>query len=392
MDIIGTIIYIVLFIIFIGAAGIIIYVGQDYFNYKSDSTYRIRTAINNTTDNNKKIVDTTIDLTDKINYSSSNMSNIMLSLNDSVSNNNVKINTIKDDNNSINSNINSFDVNLKRYFNFYDGDNNIGTNSETDNNNKIYNYLFSANDSKKLELINSTTAIAGMTINTTDDINSFKICDGNNADNCINMKNNLGNFIISPSNVNTSNIQFKSNGVDSIPALNIDLQNRVTYFNGNITDSSMYVNDSGVYVKNPINIFNVDNVTIAVNAASEALDASTNALTAKNITLEQVLIASSTELDASGNSKYTTIEKNTAKENASNAADNAELLSFKAYSAALKALEAATAEETINSTSQSAINARSSATAATTSASSARTHATEARTKFNTIPSTLSSV
>jgi len=380
MDIIGTIIYIVLFIIFVGAAGIIIYVGQDYFNYKSDSTYRISTAINNTNDTNQKIVDTTIDLTDKINYSSSNMSNIMLSLKDSVSNNNVKINTIKDDNNAINSNISSFDANLKRYFNFYDGDNNIGTVSETDNNNKIYNYLFSANDSKKLELINSTTAIAGMTIKTTDDNNSFKICDGNNADNCINMKNNLGNFIISPSNVNTSNIQFKSNNDNSIPALNIDLQNRVTYFNGNITESSMYVNDSGVYVKNPINTLNVDNVTIAVNAASEALDASTNALTAKNITITEVNNA-----NASGVSEA---DKTAATISAKIATDNAELLSFKAYSAALKALEAATAEETINSTSQSAINARSSATAATTSASSARTYAIEARTKFNTIPST----
>lgn len=258
MDILSIIIYIVLFIIFVGAVGIIVYVGQDYFNYKTDSTYKIRSAINNNNDTNKKLVDTTIDLTDKINYSSSNMSNIMLSLNDDVSKNNIKIDTIKNDNISINSNISSFDANLKRYFNFFDGDNNIGTISETDNNNKIYNYLFSADDSKKLELINSTTAIAGMTINTTNDIDSFKICDGNNANNCINMKNNDGGFIISPSNENTSNIQFKKN-IDSIPALNIDLQNSITYFNGNnTTESSMYVNESGVYVKNPITVLNVN--------------------------------------------------------------------------------------------------------------------------------------
>ena len=113
--------------------------------------------------------------------------------------------------------------------------------------------MFDGNTQKSLDLISKTTAVAGMTIYTTDnDTTSFEICDAINKLNCIKMKNSGSNFVISPSNKITSNIIFQ-NGTTPQTVLKVDLNNSTTYFNGNNSNESvMYVNDYGIHMNKPI--------------------------------------------------------------------------------------------------------------------------------------------
>jgi len=237
MDIIGSLIYLILIVVFLGAIGVISFVAYDYFNYKNDNTLKLNNAISNT-DNNKK----------EINIITTNTSNLdvsLQSLNKSVTNKNLLLDTIDITVKKNTSNFPTFDANLKNFFTFSNNNSNI-------NSGLFDYYMFESQSVKSLELISKTTAVAGMTINTKDDATSFEICDATNKLNCIKMKNTGSDFVISPSNTNTSNIIFK--GIDGTKSvLNVDVLNKTTYFNGdNITDSSMYINDVGLYVNKPI--------------------------------------------------------------------------------------------------------------------------------------------
>lgn len=239
MDIISSLIYLILIVIFLGAIGVISYITYDYFNYKKDTSLKLDNAIINS-DNNKKEINDII-------TNNSNLDMSFKSLNKDVVNKKILMDTMDNTIRKNSSNITTFDSNLKNFFTFSDNNSNINTGL-------FEYYMFGSESVKGLELINKTTAIAGMTINTKDDNTSFEICDTDNKLNCIKMKNANNNFIISPSNNNTSNIIFKNNdGTTSETVLKIDFNNKTTYFNvdGN-NDSTMYVNNEGVYINKPI--------------------------------------------------------------------------------------------------------------------------------------------
>lgn len=283
MDIIGSLIYLILIIIILGAFGVIIYVAYDYYNYKKDNSLRLDTAIINTDTNKNKIQEVAINtsnmngtfnnffnsLANNITGDSSNLNSDKSvnyqNLSKNISNKFLSMNTMDSTIKSHTSNINTFDANLKKYFTFSNNGSNI--------NNGLFEYYMFGNDSiKGLELINKTTAVAGMTIQTNDNNSFFEICDAANKLNCIKMKNTGTNFMISPSSTNTSNILFKGiTNNSSSSVVNIDLINNATYFNGdNATLASVYINESGLYTNKPINtssinLYNTTNKSITSN-------------------------------------------------------------------------------------------------------------------------------
>jgi len=256
MDIIGSLIYLFLIIVFICSLGVIAYIVYDYYNYKKDATSKIESTINNLSINTNKI--------DDITKNSSNLGINFESLTKVVTNNDLLVNSMDSTIKTNTSNIVTFDANLKNFFNFSENGSNI-------NNGLFEYYMFSGNTDKNLELINKTTAIAGMTINTDASTNAFNICDSSNKLNCIKMNNINGNFMISPSNNYTSNIYFKNNndntGTSLETVLKIDLTNNTTYFNGNDNiDSTMYIDKTGMYLNKPIHVSEIKlkNQTVGV--------------------------------------------------------------------------------------------------------------------------------
>jgi hypothetical protein len=235
MDIIGSLIYLILIVIFLGAIAVISFVSYDYFNYKNDNTLKLNNVINSTDNNKKEIIDITTN--------TSNLDVTLQSLNKDIINKNLLIDTIDTTVKLNTSNIKTFDTGLKNFFTFSNDTSNINTGL-------FEYYMFGAGTTKSLDLISKTTAVAGMTINTKDDATSFEICDADNKLNCIKMKNSGKNFVISPSNENTSNILFQNKTNQTV--LNVDLINNTTYFNGNDNTSVMYVNNEGLHMNKPI--------------------------------------------------------------------------------------------------------------------------------------------
>jgi len=287
MDIIGSLVYFILIVILLGAIGVIIYVAYDYFNYKKDNSLRLDTAIINTDTNKNKIEEIAISssningtfnnffnsLANNITGDSSNLNSDKSvnyeNLSKNINNKFLSMNSMDAAIKSHTSNINTFDANLKNYFTFSDNGSNI-------NNGLFEYYMFGNNSVKSLDLINKTTAVAGMTIQTNDTNNSFEICDAANKSNCIKMKNTGTTFMISPSNSNTSNVLFKGITSDlsspSSSVVNIDLINNTTYFNGNdAASASVYINKDGLYANKPIytssiNLYNTDkSITSNIN-------------------------------------------------------------------------------------------------------------------------------
>lgn len=257
MDIISSLIYLILIVVFLGAVAVISFVSYDYFNYKNDNTLKLNNAINSTDNNKKDII--------QITTNTSNLDLSLQSLNKDIINKNLLIDTIDATVKSNTSNFSTFDSSLKNFFTFSNDNSNINTGL-------FEYYMFDGNTQKSLDLISKTTAVAGMTINTTDDeATSFEICDAVNKLNCIKMKNSGSNFVISPSNENTSNIIFQNHGTTPQTVLKVDLNNSTTYFNGNNSNESvMYVNDDGIHMNKPIytksiNLYDNDDITNTCN-------------------------------------------------------------------------------------------------------------------------------
>jgi len=242
MDIISSLIYLILIVVFLGAVAVISFVSYDYFNYKNDNTLKLNNAINSTDNNKKNII--------QITTNTSNLDLSLQSLNKDIIDKNLLIDTIDATVKSNTSNFSTFDSSLKNFFTFSNDNSNINTGL-------FEYYMFDGNTQKSLDLISKTTAVAGMTINTTEDeATSFEICDAANKLNCIKMKNSGNNFVISPSNENTSNIIFQNGTQNNV--LKVDLNNSTTYFNGNdINDSTMYVNNEAIYMNKPIYTSNI---------------------------------------------------------------------------------------------------------------------------------------
>ena len=248
MDIIGTIVYLILILVFIGAIFVISYISYDYFNYKNDTITKINNTMTNIDTNKLKI--------DEITKSSSNLDLSFQTLTKTVTNKDLLMDTIDTTVKTNTSNISTFDANLKNFFKFSNNGSNINTGL-------FEYYMFGSGSKKSLDLISKTTAIAGMTINTDGTDNTLDICDAGNKENCIKMNNIGGNFMISPSNDHTSNIIFQN--MDKGAVLKVDLNNKTTYFNSNMDDgkATMYVNNDGVYISKPLYVNDVETSNIA---------------------------------------------------------------------------------------------------------------------------------
>jgi len=258
MDIIGTIVYLILTLVFIGAIFVISYVSYDYFNYKNDTITKINNTMTNIDTNKLKI--------DEITKSSSNLDLSFQTLTKTVTNKDLLMDTIDTTVKTNTSNISTFDANLKNFFTFSNNDSNINTG--------LFEYYMFGSDSKKsLDLISKTTAIAGMTINTDGTDNTLDICDAANKANCIKMNNIDGNFMISPSNDQTNNIIFQNMNADGGKGtvLKVDLKNKTTYFNSNVEDgkATMYVNNDGVYISKPLYVNDVEAKNITFKGFNE---------------------------------------------------------------------------------------------------------------------------
>lgn len=142
-----------------------------------------------------------------------------------------------------NSNIANFDTSLKNYFNFKHNNSTI--------NEKLYSYQFGVTPNLSLELLRNIDATSGMTIRTNNE-RLFRVCDVANANSCIDLNVNNGNFNVYPSatsgnTINNMNIMNSSTG--SVLA-NFNFPNKSIYLGGANENAGLYIKEGDVYVKN----------------------------------------------------------------------------------------------------------------------------------------------
>ncbi len=142
-----------------------------------------------------------------------------------------------------NSNIANFDTSLKNYFNFKHNNSTI--------NEKLYSYQFGVTPNLSLELLRNIDATSGMTIRTNNE-RLFRVCDVANANSCIDLNVNNGNFNVYPSattgnTINNMNIMNSSTG--SVLA-NFNFPNKSIYLGGANESAGLYIKEGDVFVKN----------------------------------------------------------------------------------------------------------------------------------------------
>ena len=249
INLIIIIVIVVLFLAYI----LIAYFYNSYINYKED----VRTNFNETTG---YINDTTTKIDNSINSKTEAVNNrvnavdtkykdINLDLSNKITSNNLAIDIINTNLTSNTSNLRSFDSGIKQYMEFRDNNNNI--------NDTLFNYRFSAIPNLSMNLIRKVSAISGMTINTDNDINKFRICDNMIGEsNCVDLRVYNGNFDIMPSDItnnNISNINFYNKNKKVMAKM--DMLNNNIYVGGEGENAGLFVNESNVYLKN-FNIIN----------------------------------------------------------------------------------------------------------------------------------------
>lgn len=232
---------IIFFIMFLVILGIFIYFIYDYMTYKDvvDKTVILmRDIINNSNMVIKGAVETTKSEIRRLdrNISAEKLRN---------ENDYEKINTIE-------SNLNRFDTNLKRYFQFTSNNHTI--------NDKLYQFTFDPNVDYRINLMRRVNAAAGITIGKDQDL---QICNANS--NCVKLSVDGNAFNIASANAmpsdTTSRIDFmqvKGNDQSRTIFTKFDMQDNSIYFGGvNNSISPMYVSGAtnDVFVKE--NKFNI---------------------------------------------------------------------------------------------------------------------------------------
>ena len=210
-------------------------------NYISD----INTKVNR---NDLKYTDNYSNVTNLINVTNTNLNTTNSNLNNTNSNFNLNINNTNSNLNNTNSNIYKFDTNIKQFFQYKSNGTTI--------NDAIFNYQFGVSPNLSLDLLRNVNAISGMTVETDNSTNNFRLCD--KSRNCMDMNIDNRGLNIFPSvfnsNNTTSNIYIYDKNKTSILA-KFDLANRGIYLGGDGENAGMYINNSNVYVKK-VNILN----------------------------------------------------------------------------------------------------------------------------------------
>jgi hypothetical protein len=149
------------------------------------------------------------------------------------------VNTLKNTNvPTLNTNMNSLDAALKRYFKFSD-------NNQAISDRKIFENVFTGVN-PNLELLSRVVTANGLTIRTSiDNINNknLKIC--NNDNKCVNMNVNDSTFNITPENVTVLNINSNINPTTFRPMARFNLQNNTIDINGNLNVSGNITGNAG---------------------------------------------------------------------------------------------------------------------------------------------------
>lgn len=182
MEVAEVIIYVILTVILISLTGVISWLIYDYYKYKDDQEIKL-TKYKETDDSLTKDIKNSSNVLYA--YSSNidlNTSNYIKGINLATSNyiiesdknyaNNTS-NYIVESNKKYTANTSNFNNNLSKYFKFGKDDNE----GIIKFNNKLYEYtMWDPAKDGKLELINETTAAAGLRLKTTD-VNGLNICD-----------------------------------------------------------------------------------------------------------------------------------------------------------------------------------------------------------------------
>lgn len=267
-DLYYNIIIIVLVLVLFLAYILIAYFYTSYSNYKDDVDVNfektknyinlnitkldsnIRTSID---ENNTKIFNTSnyiSDINTKVNRNDlrytdnyNNVTNLInvtnTNLNNTNSNLNLFLNNTNSNINNTNSNLNKFDTNIKQYFQYKSNGSTI--------NDAIFNYQFGVSPNLSLDLLRNVNAISGMTVETDNSTNNFRLCD--KSRNCMDMNIDNQGLNIFPSifnsNNTTSNIYIYDKNKTSILA-KFDLANRGIYLGGDGENAGMYINNSNV--------------------------------------------------------------------------------------------------------------------------------------------------
>lgn len=186
MEVAEVIIYVILTVILISLTGVISWVIYDYYKYKDEQEIKLTntfTKYKETDDSLTKDIKSSSNVL--YTYSSNidlNTSNYIKGINLATSNyiiesdknhaNNTS-NYIVESNKKYSENTSNFNNNLSKYFKFGKDDNE----GIIKFNNKLYEYtMWDPSKDGKLELINETTAAAGLRLKTTD-VNGLNICD-----------------------------------------------------------------------------------------------------------------------------------------------------------------------------------------------------------------------
>jgi len=224
MDLFPLIVFSIISLMIIGC---IIYLSYDYMTYKKNVDMAFETTTNHMNDEFTKVA-----------------SNI-------------------DQYDSTTSNLEKMDTSLKKYFRFYDNDQEI-------KNKKIYDHVFSG-VCPNLDLLAHINTVSGIVVNTSEDIlndQNLKVC--NKDKNCIHLNVNNDGFNITPDSVDLLTINSKANQ----PLARFDLKNDSIYLGGGDINSPFFIQDGNVFVNNINMILKEDDKRLTGNNTSNLLIAS----------------------------------------------------------------------------------------------------------------------
>jgi hypothetical protein len=227
------------FIMFLVVICVILYIIYDVINYKNSVDDSFDQTSNHMNESFSKVSENIESVQKDVESNADNLKKTNTEMNSvkETVNNNGTILTAKLEENE--QNTLNFDTALKKYFTFYDNNQNL-------ENDKLFEHIFSS-ISPNLDLRAHVNAMNGMIVNTPEEKSNsknFRIC--NSLKNCISLNVNSEGFNITPEEVSNMTITSKSNKT----LAKFDMANDSVYIGGSNTDAPFYVKDNDVFIKN----------------------------------------------------------------------------------------------------------------------------------------------
>lgn len=229
---------IIFFVMIVIIIAVFIYMAYDYINYKKAVDDTIQETVKQLDDLNTEFEDNLTSTEDDLNKKITNANVDVASLK-------IKHDSVFNNTSNVANNVDNFDTILKRYFKFYDNNQEIS--------NKLFDYQFKG-ITPKIDLLQNVNATSGVSIKsgtTLRDSKNLKICDNANNE-CIYMNVNQDGFHIIPDQ-NVQNMTIRSKNDPNNIFAKFDFANSSIFLGGSNNTAPVYTQNNKFFV-NELNL------------------------------------------------------------------------------------------------------------------------------------------